>query len=179
MKTFILFLFLSIFTFSFSQSNMSSSKTTSNENFDIEELPEIVLSKIGDDFSIYLPDKNPDLSVREMQKFFIAYDLGKDYEGYDNYLVLMKNDKGTLTATYNDQGKLVRVVEKYENVTLPNEVIFSVLKQFPGWGFVDDKFHYTQADGNVKKKIYTVKIKNGNQTKKLMVTPDGEIVKGL
>ena len=106
-------MFLSISYSSFSQSNTTRS---SNENLDIEELPEIVLSKIGDDFSIYLPDKNPDLSVRQLQKYFVAYDLGKDFEGYENYLVMMKNDKGTLTASYNEKGKLTRVVEKYENV---------------------------------------------------------------
>ena len=174
MKTMILILFLSISYSSFSQSNTTRS---SNENLDIEELPEIVLSKIGDDFSIYLPDKNPDLSVRQLQKYFVAYDLGKDFEGYENYLVMMKNDKGTLMATYNEKGKLIRVVEKYENVILPSEVIYSILKSYPGWNIIDDKFHYTQADGDVKKKQYVVKIKKDKILKKIVVSPNGEILK--
>ena len=108
-----------------SYSQSEESKTTS-ESLPIEELPEIVLKKIGEDFSVYLPDWNPDMDVRQLQKYFVAYDLGKDFEGYDNYLVIMRNAKGTLTATYNDKGKLVRVVEKYENVRLPSDVIYSV-----------------------------------------------------
>ena len=173
MKAIILFLLVSISTISYSQTNNASG----NEDLDIEELPEIVLKKIGEDFSVYLPDRNPDIDVRQLQDYFIAYDLGKDYEGYDNYLVIMNNSKGTLTATYNDKGKLVRVVEKYENVRLPSNVIYSVLKAFPDWGIVDDKYMYTQSDGDVIKKHYKIKIKKGKETKRLIVTPNGEILK--
>ena len=124
MKTLILFFICCVTPLCYSQTNLSNSSQA--EELDLNELPEIVISKIGDDFSIYLPDKNPDLGVRNLQKYFVAYDLGKDYEGYDTYLVIMRNAKGTLTATYNDKGKLVRVVEKYENVRLPSDVIYSV-----------------------------------------------------
>ena len=112
-----------------------------------------------------------------LKKYFVAYDLGKDFQGYDNYLVLMKNEKGTLTATYNQKGKLIRVVEKYENVKLPDKVIYAVFKAFPDWGIVDDKFLYTQTDGDVLKKQYDLKIKNGNKTKRIVVSPNGEILK--
>lgn len=172
----IFILFLCCFSLmSYSQSE--ESKAT-NESLPIEELPEIVISKIGDDFSVYLPYKNPDLSIQNMQKYFVAYDLGKDYEGYETYLVMMKNEKGTLTATYNQKGKLVRVVEKYENVTLPDDVIVAVLKAYPGWGIEADKFNYTQADGDIYKKEYMVKIKKDNQVKRLVVSPTGEIIRG-
>lgn len=173
MKAIILFLLVSISTISYSQTESNKE----NEDLKLEELPEIVLKKIGEDFSVYLPDRNPDTNVRQLQDYFIAYDLGKDFEGYDNYLVIMKNAKGTLTATYDNRGKLVRVVEKYENVRLPADVIYSVIKAFPDWGIVDDKYMYTQTDGDVLQKHYKVKIKKGRETKKLLVTPNGEILK--
>lgn len=175
MKTIAVIFIFSLMQLAYSQSKNSNSST--NEDIDLKELPEIVITKIGDDFSVYLPDKNPDVSVQNLQKYFVAYDLGKDFEGYDNYLVLMKNEKGTLTATYNQQGKLVRVVEKYENVKLPDKVIYAVYKAFPDWGIVDDKFLYTQADGDILKKHYDLKIRNGKQTKKITVSPSGEILK--
>lgn len=175
MKTFAIIFIFSLTQIVYSQSNVLN--TSSNEDIDLKELPEIVITKIGDDFSVYLPDKNPDLSVQNLQKYFVAYDLGKDFQGYDNYLVLMKNEKGTLTATYNQKGKLIRVVEKYENVKLPDKVIYAVFKAFPDWGIVDDKFLYTQTDGDVLKKQYDLKIKNGNKTKRIVVSPNGEILK--
>lgn len=163
----------------FVYSQNSKTSTNTEENIELSELPEIVLTQIGNDFSVYLPDRHPDKAVQELQDKFITYNLGKDFEGYENYLVIMRNEKGTLTATYNEKGKLIRVVEKYNDIKLPSEVIYSVLKEFPGWGLVDDKYTYTQSDGDVLKKHYKVKIQNGNETKRLIVSSSGEILKGI
>lgn len=170
----IILFFLGVNTFSYSQSKMNSS---SNGNVDVDELPAVVIKSAGKDFSVYLPDRNPDTTVRKLQDNFIAYDLGKDYEGYELYLVTMQLEKGSLAATYNENGKLISVVEVYKNVKLPSAVIYSVYKAFPGWEIVNDKFLYTQEDGDVTKKEYTLKIKKDKETKKLVVNPNGEILK--
>ena len=87
--------------------------------------------------------------------------------------------KGILAATYNEKGKLIRVVENYKNVILPSKVIYSIYKKFPQWTIVNDKFLYTQTEGDIVKKQYNVKIKKGKDIRKLVVRPDGTIVKGL
>lgn len=177
MKTIVLIL-LCITSLTFSQ-NKTILSDLNNDNLELRELPEIVLTKIGDDFSIYLPDRHPDFNVQQMQDFFIAYDLGKDYEGFDTYLVIMKNDKGTLTAKYDHKGKLINVIEKYEDIILPNEVIYSISRRFPGWDIVNDKYLYAQSEGRIDKKEYSIKIKNEKKTKKLLISSNGEILKGL
>ena len=177
MRLIIVLFFLGFSTFFYSQSKTSSSST--NGSMDVSELPTVVIKSAGKDFSVYLPDRNPDLSVRRLQDKFIAYDLGKDFEGYDNYLVTMEVDKGMLAATYNENGKLIRVVENYKDIILPRPVIFSVYKAFPGWQIVNDKFLYTQADGDVIKKQYNIKIKKDDDIKKIVVHPNGDIVAGL
>lgn len=176
MKTFILILlFLGLAASSYSQK-----KTEKEEGkMDIINLPEIVIKKAGADFSVYVPDDNPDPNVRRIEEKFVAYDLGKDYEGNEEYLVTMETKKGTLAATYNENGKLIRVVENYKNVILPSKVIYSIYKNFPVWTIVNDKFLYTQTEGDIVKKQYNVKIKKGKDIRKLVVRPDGEIVKGL
>jgi hypothetical protein len=40
--------------------------------------------------SVYLPDRNADPKVRKLEDSFIAYDLGKNYEGYETHLVVME-----------------------------------------------------------------------------------------
>jgi hypothetical protein len=62
---------------------------------------------------------NADPKVRTLEDSFIAYDLGKNYEGYETYLVYMEIKGGSLSATYNENGKLIRVIEKYKDVKLP------------------------------------------------------------
>ena len=176
MKSLIVFLLF----FGFVISSYSQKKPQREEGkIDVINLPEIVIKKAGADFSVYIPDKNPDGNVKRVQEKFIAYDLGKDNEDYDEYLLVMQIKKGTLAATYDEKGKLIRVVENYKNVVLPSQVIYSVYKKFPGWTIVNDKFLYTQEEGDIIKKQYNLKIKKNKEVRKLVVRPNGEIVKGL
>ena len=169
MKTFIIILvFLAISTSSYSQET---------GKIKIEELPEVIIKRAGKDFSVYLPSNSPDEKVKAVEQKFIAYNLGKDAEGAEEYLVIMKAKNGSLAATYDDKGKLIRVVEEFKNVRLPNQVIYSVYRTYPGWTIVNDKFLYTQAKGDVTKKQYNLKIKKDKDVIKLVVKPNGDIVK--
>lgn len=176
MKSFIIaLLLLGLTTTSYSQDK--TKKDVEEGIIKMEELPAVVIKRVGTDFSIYLPDNNPDQDVRRMQEKFIAYDIGKDYEGYENYLLLMETKDGSLSATYNENGKLIRVVENYKNVRLPNEVIYSVYRTYPDWTIVNDKYLYTQEEGDILKKQYNLKIKKDKQTLRLTVRPNGDILK--
>jgi hypothetical protein len=159
-----------------SYSQNKAGEVNDEGNMSTVDLPEIVIKNAGKDFSYYLPDKNPDITVNKLQKEFVAYDLGKDYEGYENYLVILSMSKGTLAATYDINGKLTSVVEKYTNIMLPNAVIYSVYKAYPGWQIVNDKYLYTQENGDVTKKEYNLKLKKDKETIKLKVNPKGEII---
>lgn len=176
MKSFIIVMFFLGMTTSFYA--QVDGNVENQGNIKTEELPEVVIKSAGKDFSLYLPDRNPDKTVRRLQEKFISYDLGKDYEGYESYLVTMEVKNGLLAATYNENGKLTSVVENYKNVRLPQAVIYSVYKTFPGWTIVNDKFLYTQEDGDVKKKEYNLKIKKDKEVRELVVNPKGEILKG-
>lgn len=172
MKSFIIiFLFLGITSSSYSQDETEKGKMK------IEELPGVVIKRIGSDFSIYIPDNNPDQSVKAVEEKFIAYDLGKENEGYEEYLLIMEVKNGSLAATYDEKGKLTRVVEDFRNVKLPSHVIYSVYRTYPQWSIVNDRFLYTQEEGAVIKKQYNLKIKKGKETRKLVVRPNGEILK--
>jgi hypothetical protein len=175
MKTvLIIVLFLSIHITSFSQNKESEGNDV--KAIKSVELPEIIIRDAGKDFSYYLPDKNPDQSVLNLQREFISYNLGKDYEGYDSFLVTMEGEKGVLTATYDSNGKLTSVVEKYANTQLPLSVSYSVYKAYPGWQIVNDKYLYSQENGYITKKEYSLKLKKENEIIKLIVNPKGEII---
>lgn len=152
-------------------------QVTEKGKIKIEELPGVVIKRVGTDFSVYVPDNNPDQRVKIVEEKFIAYDLGKDAEGAEEYLVVMEVKNGSLSATYNENGKLIRVVEEFKNVRLPSDVIYSIYRTYPGWTIVNDKFLYTQEEGDIIKKQYNVKIKKDKEIIKLVVRPNGEIIK--
>jgi hypothetical protein len=176
MKSFIIIaIFLGVSTITYSQDKKESGN--GGDTMKAIELPEVVIKTAGKDFSYYLPDKdNPSLSVNQLEKEFVGYDLGKDNEGYESYLVVFSNSKGTLTATYDEKGKLTSVVEKYSDVLLPAPVIYSMYKSYPGWKIVNDKYLYTQENGDIIKKQYNIKLKKDKETIKLKVNPKGEIL---
>jgi hypothetical protein len=89
----------------------------------------------------------------------------------------MEVKNGSLSATYNESGKLIRVVEEFKNVRLPSDVIYSIYRTYPGWTIVNDKFLYTQEEGDIIKKQYNIKIKKDKEIIKLVVRPNGEIIK--
>lgn len=175
MKSFIIIaLFLAMNATSYSQNKVEGDNDEGTMKS--VDLPEVVVKSAGKDFSLYLPDKNPDQSVKKLQSEFVAYNLGKDYEGFETYLVILEGEKGVLTATYDSNGKLTSVVEKYDNIQLPAAVIYSIYKAYPGWQIVNDKFLYTQESGDVTKKEYNLKLKKDKEVIKLKVNPKGEII---
>jgi hypothetical protein len=72
-----------------------------------------------------------------------------------------------LAATYNGNGKLIRVVENYKMYDCPNEVIYSIYRTYPIGP--NDKYLYTQEDGDILKKQYNLKIQKGKQTLRMTV----------
>jgi hypothetical protein len=142
------------------------------------KLPAVVIKKVGEDFSIYLPEiENLDRKIHYIQNKFIAYDLGKDFEGYDNYLVTLKIKDAILIATYNEKGKLIEVVEKYSNVKLPKKVANSISEKYPGWHIIKGKYTYSQENGAVKTRQYDILLKKDNKAKKIVLTNNGEELK--
>jgi hypothetical protein len=156
--------------------NLSYSQEKKLGRVDMVNLPAVVIKSAGDDFSVYLPDRNPDPKVRTLEDSFIAYDLGKNFEGYETYLVYMEVKGGTLSASYNEKGQLIRVVENYKDVVLPSKLIYEIYKKYPGWEIVNDKYLYSQEKGDIVKKQYNIKIKKGKESQKLKVHPDGQLI---
>jgi hypothetical protein len=169
-------IYVNVLILFFGFTTLSHSQEKKTGPMSMENLPAVVIKSVGDDFSVYLPDRNADPKVRALEDNFIAYDLGKNHQGYETYLVYMEIKGGSLAATYNEKGKLIRVVEEYKDVVLPSKVIYEIYKKFPGWEIVNDKYLYSQKEGDILKKQYHLKIKKGKESRKLTVHPDGEII---
>lgn len=174
-KIIMTLLFSGFITSSYSQYHHKKGSGPDPGNFETQEL----ITKNTAKNLVYIPDKNPDGKVRGLQQKFSDYAPGKDYEGAKSYLVTMKIKNGSLAATYNNQGILTTVVENYENVKLPNTVVYTILQRFPKWEIINDTFLYIQQDGNVMKNQYSVKIKKEHEIRKLTVHANGELLEEI
>jgi len=149
-----------------------------DEFHESEELPTVVLKKAGEEFSVYYPDSsNPDSRVLELEKTFISYKLETEEDKLKSYLVLFELENGILSASFNENGKLISVVEKFDNVKLPELVRKSLAEKFPEWSLVKDKFLYVQKNGSVKIKEYKIIMKKENKIRRVVVNEDGVIIR--
>jgi len=151
-----------------------------SENFyESNELPAVVLKKAGDEFSVYYPDiSNPDSRVLKLENKFISYKIENDFQGKTDYLLLLEVEGGVLAATFNKKGKLISVVEKFENARLPEKIRVKLASEYPKWDLVKDKFLYVQKSGEVKRKEYKIIMKKDNKIKRIVVDEDGTIIRG-
>ena len=132
------------------------------------ELPETIISlnyKYVD-----LTDTNivPD-HIKNLESEVLNYDHKKQLselydDEFDTYSVSFYVPKGRIVAAYDKDGKIVRTIEKYNNVRLPLVVMQSVSKRFPNWGIVEDVYLIKyQSDADSLKHEYKIKIKNDEQ----------------
>jgi hypothetical protein len=91
----------------------------------------------------------------------------------ESYLLIMQ------TKTVLCQHIMVKEINSrrrnYKNVRLPNEVIFQ-FTNLPDYTIVNDKYLYTQEEGDILKNSITLKSK-GRRMLKLTVRSNGDIVK--
>jgi len=151
----------------------------SDDFYESNELPAVVLKKAGDEFSVYYPDNtNPDSRVLKLENKFISYKIENDFQGKTEYLLLLEIEGGALAATFNKKGKLISVVEKFENIKLPEKIRKKLAVEYPEWNLVKDKFLYVQKIGKIKRKEYKIIMKKGNKIKRIVVDEDGMIIRG-
>ena len=133
------------------------------------ELPQTIIS-LNYKYLESQESKTMPLHVKNLEAEVLNYnhkeELSELYDDeYDTYSVSFYVPKGKIVAAYDKNGKIIRTIEKYNNVRLPLEVMQAVSKRFPNWGIIEDvylvKYH---CDEDSLKHEYKIKIKNEDQT---------------
>jgi hypothetical protein len=174
MKALIISLLLVIFTHT-TYGQMPIPTEFENENSGADALPGIVMRTNGKTLETYVPDKHSDAAVSGLQRKFVDYFTAKNGKDDPTYRLCLEIERGTIVASYDDDQKLVRVDETYKRVKLPNAVLSSVLKDFPGWKITDDTYYYSQENGVVTKKQYLLKIEKEDKNRTIIVYANGQI----
>ena len=101
--------------------------------------------------------------IAQLQRLVANFDI-KTSSVYDNseaatYNVVFKNNQGEIVATYNNEGKILSTVEKYEDVVIPVNLRIAISKQFPGWAFQSNTYLISYTENNGISKKYKIKIR--------------------
>jgi len=145
----------------------------------IEELSEVVVEAVNYKYLNTTDNKVAAVPVKMLERKAAAYDVTtKDYyqDNYDYYSVSFVIPDGKLVAVYGPDGKILRTIEKFTNIQLPDAVKAALQDRFPSWEIVKDVYRIRYEDRKGALKNYKVKLQNGDKTMRVMMTEEGEFL---
>ena len=143
----------------------------------VEQLSEVVVTPVNYKYLNQTDNKDAAVPVKLLERKAAAYDIqSQDFyqDDYDFYSVSFHIPDGKLVAVYNPDGKILRTIEKFNDVRLPEAVSKSLTDRFPNWVAVSDVYRITYKQDRGAKKIYKLKLKNGDKTMRVKMNEDGE-----
>lgn len=144
-----------------------------------EKLSEVVISATNYKYLNKVGLENADVDVALLEQKVASFDL-KNAEfysdEYDTYNVDFYIPDGRILAAYDNDGNLLRTVEKFTDVTLPREVIESVAKQYPNWTFKKDVYLVSYHESGKITKKYKITLENGDQRIRIKTDAEGNFL---
>ncbi|MGB5190939.1 nicotinate-nucleotide adenylyltransferase [Robiginitalea sp.] len=145
-----------------------------------EELSEVVLYATNYKYLNSLASEEPAaIPVQMLQRKVAAFNLeSSEYyqDEYDYYQISFFIPDGKILAAYDADGKIIRTIEKFEDVKLPESVNNAVLDRFPGWVVSEDVYLVRYHETKGVSKTYKVTLKNGDKTLKVKLDDKGNFL---
>ena len=150
------------------------------QTFAQQVLPEITVTARYKYLNSVSPEETAQ-PVNMLEQYAAAYDVkgATFYEDeYDHYFVSFYIPQGKILAVYDKEGNIVRTAENYNNVALPNPILKTVTKEYPGWAISKDVYLVTYRENgtNVTKKVYKLLLEKGDMRKKIKINEKGEFL---
>ena len=132
------------------------------------ELPETLIT-VNYKYLDAVDSDNIPKRVKKLEEEVLNYkniEQSKLYDDeHDTYSVSFYVPEGKIVAAYDINGKILRTIEKYNNVRLPLVVMQAVSKRFPNWGIVGDIYYIKyHIEKDSLKQVYKIKLTNENET---------------
>ncbi len=145
----------------------------------VEELSEVVVTAVNYKYLNQTDNKVAAVPVQKLQRKAAAYDVTtKDFyqDDYDYYTVTFYIPDGKIVAAYDADGKILKTIEKYNDIKLPTAVSKALLERFPNWEIVSDIYRVTYSEKKGAKKNYKLKLQNGEKSMRVKISEDGEFL---
>ncbi len=144
-----------------------------------DTLPEVIISAVRYKYLSAVDQKDVAMPVRQLERQAATYDVKKTelYEDdYGTYYVSFYIPEGNILAAYDRDGKLLRTVEKFKNVALPNVVASAIVSKHPGWKIAKDVYLVNYNEGSGATKTYKVTLEKGDKRMKVKTNEKGEFL---
>jgi hypothetical protein len=140
---------------------------------DVQKLDEVVVVATNYKYFNQVDSKQESIPVKMLEAKVATYNL-KDSPYYqDDYVLYYINffiPEGSILAAYDRDGNIVRTIERFKDIRLPNAVILSLAKQYPNWAISKDVYLVSYKENKGVDKKY--KIRLTNKDKRIWIKTD-------
>lgn len=142
-------------------------------------LPEVKVSAINYKYLSMVDDEELAIPIRKLEERVATFDL-KNSEFYEInkrvHHLNFKTPEGTIQATYDNDGKLLKVVEKFKGVAIPASLALSVSDKYPNWRITKGVYRVSYYDKAGVTKTYKLLLVNGDEKQWLKLNDKGELI---
>jgi len=90
-------------------------------------------------------------------------------ENYYNYVVSLRANSGSMTATFDKIGNLVSTRQNFKNVLLPYHMRQSLFKNHKGWTMTKNKYLARTKGEVITNQVYRITLQNGKRKQKVKI----------
>jgi hypothetical protein len=145
-----------------------------------EELSEVIVYATNYKYLNSLASEEPAaIPVQMLERKVAAFNLEESeyyQDDYDYYQIRFYIPDGKILAAYDKDGKILRTIEKFENVKLPESVSNAILDRFPGWTVSKDVYLVRYHKDKGVTKTYKVTLVNEDKKLKLKLDDKGNFL---
>ncbi|MDH3322294.1 MAG: nicotinate-nucleotide adenylyltransferase [Flavobacteriaceae bacterium] len=176
MKKIIVGLFVIGLATQFGLTTQSNAQVVVNDGM----LPEIEVHALNYKYLNSVDNSEAPVAVKLLEQKVANYDIKESElysDDYDYYNVSFYIPEGKIVAAYDEDGKLIRTIEKFHDIAVPKSVAKSVAKRFPGWTIYKDVYLVNyHKDAGVTKQEYKLTLENGDKRMKVKTDKDGNFI---
>ncbi len=139
----------------------------------VEKLEEVVVVATNYKYFNAVNNEQESLPVKTLRSKVADFNL-KDspyyQDDYDLYYIDFFIPEGSILAAYDKDGNILRSIERFKDIKLPDAIIKAIAKEYPNWIISKDVYrvNYNDKEGATK----TYKIRVSNQNKRIWVKTD-------
>ena len=143
------------------------------------QLPEITVYAVNYKYLNSVDSDDLDLGVKKLEREVANFDYRNSdmyNDDYGTYNISFYIPNGQIVAAYDNDGRIVKTIERYSDVAPPKSVRKTVTKKYPGWSITDDiyKVSYHQDKGVTQ--TYKLLLINGKEKTRIITDANGNIL---
>ncbi len=143
------------------------------------QLPEITVYAVNYKYlnSVNSDDLDPAVQKLELEVANFDYKNSEMYhDDYGDYSISFYIPNGKIVAAYDNDGRIVKTIERYSDVVPPKSVKKTVTKHYPGWTITDDIYKVSYHETKGVTQTYKLLLKNGKEKIRIITDANGNIL---